>query len=547
MKKATPGALLLLPLVLGGCSPKSPTTPITSPSVSGTASSPVHFVEAAEKSGIKYAWSAPGKRPLNILQTIGNGCAFLDFNNDGNLDILLVGPKPALFQGDGKGSFTDVSTSVLGALSGYFLGCAVGDYDNDGFQDLYLSGYREGRLLHNEGGKSFKDATPASGLKPQPWGTSASWADLDRDGKLDLYIANYAIFDKNTKPQLCDFNGILSSCGPRFYDPERGVLYHNTGGGKFVGVTERVGAKKVAGRGLGVACLDFNESGFDSIAIANDELPGDLLLNKNFTFTNEGTTSGTAYDSEGRAHGGMGIDWGDYDNDGKPDLVVATFSNEVKALYHNEGGGFFQEKAASSGLAGTVEPYITFGIKFFDANNDGFLDLILANGHVQGNIAQIEKAESYRQPVVFLQNNQGRVFEDKNASSGIGTLKPIVGRGLAVGDYDNDGKMDVLVVDSEGKPLLLHNETPQAGHWLLLRLDPGKGIAHGALLTITLPDGTKLLRHCQTDGSYMSASDPRVHVGLGSATKASVTVKWPSGKTTDHKDLAADQAHTLAL
>jgi len=524
-----------LPLV--GC-PKAPPLPPSAPTTAE-----VRFSEVAERSGLVFSWTPPGKRPLTILGTIGNGAAFLDFDNDGNLDILLVGPKPTFFRGDGKGKFTEDKT-VLGELSGHFLGVAVGDYDNDGFVDLYLSGYREGRLLHNEGGKSFKDVTAASGMKPQPWGTSASWADLDRDGKLDLYVANYAKFGPDTKPQLCSFNGILSSCGPRFYDPELGVLYHNEGGGRFVEVAQKVGAKKVSGRGLGVASLDFNGSGQDSIAIANDELPGDLLVNTGLKFTNEGVSSGTAYDGEGRAHGGMGIDWGDYDNDGKPDLIVATFQHEVKALYHNEGGGFFQEKASISGLSDSVLPYITFGIKFLDANNDGFLDLLLANGHVQDNITAVDKSMTYPQPTFFLQNEEGKRFVDKNASSGIGALKPIVGRGLAVGDYDNDGRIDALVVDAEGKPLLLHNETPQAGNWLLLKLG-GKGITHGALLTITLPDGKTLLRHCQTDGSYLSASDARVHVGLGNATQASVRIQWPNGKTTEYKDLDANKVHTL--
>ena len=538
----------LLPLVFGtallaGCPrpPAAPTTATTPPGSSG-----VKFVESAEASGVRYAWSPPGKRPLTILGTIGNGAAFFDADNDGNLDLLLVGPVPAFFQGDGKGKFVDGSSAWLGGLKGYFLGVAVGDYDNDGFEDVYLSGYREGRLLHNEGGKRLKDVTPASGIPPQRWGTSASWADLNGDGKLDLYVAGYAQFGPDTKPQLCSFNGVMSSCGPRFYDPERGTLFQGDGKGKFTDISEKTGAKKVSGRGLGVAILDYDGSGRDSIAIANDELPGDLLQNHGGRFTNEGASSGTAYDADGRSHGGMGVDWGDYDNDGKSDLVVATFQHEVKSLYQNQGGGIFQEKAALLGLSDQVLPYITFGIKFLDADNDGWLDLLLANGHVQDNIAEVDKSMTYKQPTFFLRNREGKRFQDETPSSGIGALPPIVGRGLATGDYDNDGRVDALVVDAEGKPLLLHNETPASGHWLLVKLEGTKSnrSAHGALLTATF-GGKKLLRHCQSDGSYLSASDNRVHFGLGAETKVDLSVRWPSGATQTFSGIAADRIVTI--
>ena len=527
---------------VAGCKTKPAT--ISAPAVT----SDVQFVNVTEQSGIGgYSWTPREKRPLTILGTIGNGAAFIDVDNDDNLDILLVGKKTTLFRGDGKGKFTE-DPAALGNPQGYFLGCAVGDYDNDGFQDIYLTGYRDGRLYKNMGGRKFTDVTAGSGLTKQPWGTSASFADFNRDGVLDLYVANYAIFGKNVMPQLCSFNGIMSSCGPRFYDPERGTLFLAKAPGNFSDVSVASGAKKVSGRGLGVAVLDFDFSGHDSIAIANDELPGDLLKNTGMKFTNEGANSGTAYDGEGRAHGGMGIDWGDYDNDGKPDLVVATFSHEVKSLYHNEGGGFFIDKSTMTGLSDTVQPFITFGIKFFDANNDGFIDLLLSNGHVQDNIADVDRSSTYPQPIFFMQNMAGQRFEDRNATSGIGKLKPIVGRGLTVGDYDNDGLVDALVVDSEGKPVLLHNETKSAGHYVRLTLVGTKSprSAHGALVRITLADGKTLLRHCQTDGSYLSASDVRVHVGIGSNTSIrAVEVTWPSGTTTTLTDVPVDKASTV--
>ncbi|MFY8052855.1 MAG: CRTAC1 family protein [Armatimonadaceae bacterium] len=540
----TVSACIVAAVAVAGCTSNKP----GAVNNSQTESSVVQFVNVTETSGLAgYTWTPREKRPLTILGTIGNGAAFIDVDNDDNLDVLLVGKKTTLYRGDGKGKFTE-DPAAFGNPQGYFLGCAVGDYDNDGFQDVYLTGYRDGRLYRNLGGKKFSDVTAGSGLTKQPWGTSASFADFNRDGLLDLYVANYAVFGKNVMPQLCSFNGIMSSCGPRFYDPERGTLFIATGTGKFAEMSVKTGAKKVSGRGLGVAVLDFDFSGQDSIAIANDELPGDLLKNTGMKFTNEGANSGTAYDGEGRAHGGMGIDWGDYDNDGKPDLVVATFSHEVKSLYHNEGGGFFIDKSTMTGLSDTVQPFITFGIKFFDANNDGFIDLLLSNGHVQDNIADVDKSSTYPQPIFFMQNMGGKRFEDRNSTSGVGKLPPIVGRGLTVGDYDNDGLVDALVVDSEGKPVLLHNESKNVGHFISLRLEGNKSprSAHGALLRISLPDGKTLLRHCQTDGSYMSASDVRVHVGIGANTSVkSVEITWPSGTKTTVTNVTVDKTSTI--
>ena len=259
----------------------------------------LRFAEVTKSAGIDYLWTVQGKRPLTILQTIGNGCAFLDYDNDGNLDILLVGIKVALYKGDGKGKFTDASIQTgISKLSGHLLGCSVGDYDNDGFEDIYLSAYRGGILLHNQAGKGFQDVTAASGIAKQPWGSSSAFADIDGDGKLDLYICNYAIFGPETKPQLCEFSGILSSCGPKFYLPEKGVLYHNLGGGKFQDITKVSGSNAINGRALGVAVADFDGSGRQSIAIANDEQPGDLLHNEGGSgsaptaFKNIGAVSG---------------------------------------------------------------------------------------------------------------------------------------------------------------------------------------------------------------------------------------------------------------
>ena len=516
------------------------------------------FVDMARAAGLDYTWSIAGKRPLNILQTIGNGCAFLDYDNDGNLDVLLVGPRIALFRGDGAGKFTDVSAQAgLSKLSGHFLGCAVGDIDNDGFADVYVSGYRTGVLLKNAGGKAFRDVSRSFGLLPQPWGTSCGFADLDGDGYLDLYVANYADFGPDTQPRLCPENNILTSCGPRHYRPIQGTLYLSQNGKRFRDATKPTGALAATGKGLGVAILDFTGDGRPGIAIANDEMPGDLLqavakAGKTGTprYENIGEISGTAYDRDGNVHGGMGADWGDYDNDGKPDLFVATFQNEMKPLYRNEGEGRFTDTGLAAGLGPATTATVAFGCKFFDYDNDGWLDLVIANGHVQDNIQQIQPTMVYRQAAVLLRNkgDSPTTFEDVSKTVGGPDLtRPIVGRGLATGDYDNDGRVDLLVVDSEGKPLLLHNEGGPARHWLGVRLVGTKSnrSGYGATLSITV-GGKTLTRHCRTDGSYLSASDPRVHFGLGDkGTPVDLTVRWPGGRVERFAGLPADRYVTL--
>lgn len=501
------------------------------------------FVNVADEAGLRYRWQVQGERPLTILQTIGNGCAFLDYNRDGNLDILLIGPRLGLFRGDGKESFTEVTKeSGLSSLSGHFLGCAVGDYDNDGDSDLYISGYRTGLLLRNEQGTRFRDVSAEMGLKPQPWGTSCGFADLDNDGFLDLYVANYVRYDLKTKPQLCQFatekhGVVVSSCGPKMYPGATGTLFHNQSGRRFKDVTRDWGANTHSGKGLGVAFADFDSSGHLSVAVANDEIAGDLFHNTGKGhLKNIGTQSGTAYDRDGNVHGGMGVDWGDYNNDGHFDLFVATYRNEGKSLYRNEKEGIFNDVSFPSGIGQAAYPYVSFGTKFLDANNDGWLDLIIANGHVQDNIEQIENT-TYRQPVQFLLNQGGKptVFEDASKQAGLQALAPIVGRGLAVGDYNNDGRLDALVVDSEGKPLLLRNDSEvRKDGWVGFKLSGPKARfnrdGYGTTITI-VAGGQKRLRQCHPGGSYLSSSDARVHFGLGSATLESVTVRWPDGST----------------
>ncbi len=525
------------------------------PASQGSYSKPggIYFRDRAAVSGLNYTWNIAGARPLNILQTIGNGCAFLDYNADGNLDILLVGQKLALFEGDGQGHFHDVTALVgLDKFHGNFLGCAVGDYDNDGWPDLYISGYRSGILLHNERGHRFVDTTAHSRIPAQQWGTSAAWVQTDPSRPLlDLYICNYCAFNSSSR-QLCPDHGVMSSCGPRYYTPIPNRLYRNQGDGRFHDVTEEAGAA-ATGRALGVACAAYNGSGAPAIAIANDEEPGDLLIphsaTKHLRYTNDGQKANVAFDGNGNVHGGMGINWGDYDNDGRLDLLVATFYNEEKCLYHNEGDGSFTDRSMQTGLGAYGMQYVTFGAAFLDANNNGWLDIALSNGHVQDNIHKIDPALTYREPTLFLSNSGvGPIYyHDTSNNTGFDKLPRIVGRGLAVGDYDNDGRQDLLIVDSEGAPLLLHNETHQAGHWLGIRLQGTKcnRDGYGTLIRAKF-GGRTLLRHCHSDGSYLSACDSRVHFGLGTAaTVDDLNVQWPDGSTSHFSGIVADRYITI--
>ena len=573
--------LPLLLLLLAGCGPEEevaaphvtgpprpgswlsthktpPSAPTGAAAIGSAGNSKALFVDIAQKAGLNYRWSIPGPRPLDILQTIGNGCALLDYDRSGHLSALLIGTDHvALYKGDGHGHFTDVSHATgLDTLRGHFLGCAVGDYDNDGYEDLYLSGYRTGLLLHNEkgtnGGRRFADVTQAAGLRPQPWGTSAAFAETSPgSGRLDLYVGDYLRFDPKTSQRLCPKDAQKVACSPARYAPEHGVFYRNDGRGRFHDATHEWQVQAGSGKTLGVAFADFNGSGRPSLYLANDEENGDLFQNQGTTFRNVGPASGTAYDGRFRTHAGMGTDWGDYDNDGRLDLFAAAFQGEPKSIFHNEGSGLFQDRSEGLLLATPTSPYVAFGGKWLDYDNDGWLDLMITNGHVYDNIASVDKTAAYREPTQLFRNDHGRLLVDMSARAGGDLPRPIVGRGLAIGDFDNDGRVDALVVDSEGAPLLLHNQSAPAGHWLSLTLVGTKSNRDGigALVTVTTKTpagGLTQTRLCHTDGSYLSASDVRVHVGIGKAAVAeTVRIHWPSGQVDVLHDVRADRFLTV--
>jgi enediyne biosynthesis protein E4 len=522
-------------LLVASC--QSHRSPPVHPPVSSSPSS-IAFRDVAAASGLRFVQGHGGRSPLNILETAGHGCAFLDVAGDGRLDVLLIGqPRCALYRNRGGAApvFEEITAAAGLDVKGDWMGCATGDYDNDGRVDLALTGYRCAALFHNEGGR-FWDASAGIPLARDAWNTSAVFFDADGDGWLDLYVGAYVRFARST-PQFCNYAGIPAACPPTFYDPERGHLYHNQRNGRFTDITRQAGLLAAHGKTLGVAAADFDGDGRTDLYLANDGMPGDLFHNLGGRFVNIGSESGTAFNFASREQAGMGVDWGDYDNDGRLDLVVTTFQYEPTSLYHNEGKGVFTERAFPAGIGDVTLNRLGFGTKFFDADNDGDLDLIQANGHVQDNAGRIFPGVTYAQSTLLFENLGDGRFRDISAAAGEALTRPIVGRGLAVGDFDNDGKVDVLIANLEGAPLLLRNETRNANHDLTVRLI-GRPLASlrscprdgtGARLTLRV-GGRLQVREAGTGGSYLSAGDPRVHFGLGAATAAdSLIVRWPSG------------------
>jgi enediyne biosynthesis protein E4 len=529
-------------VVATGCSGRARgEAPAHSPAAAG-----VRFESVAAASGIKYRW--PKKpRPLTILATIGCGCAFFDYDNDGRQDILLVGePDPLLYRNQGNGRFEDVTRATgLRPVRGAWKGCAVGDYDGDGFQDVLLTGYHCLALLKNERGRRWSDQTASAGFDRRNrgrWGSSAGFMDLDADGNLDLVLLNYAVFGPDDKQHCESKNGLLGPCPPWQYQPEFPELWQNLGQGRFKEVTMAAGVKDTTGTALAVAFAD--DDGRMDFYIGNDTTPADLMVNRGrMRFRNDSVPSGVAYGPRGRPIAAMCADWDDYDRDGRLDLVVTAFAGEAYCLLRNQGGGRFQHAAEATGLAAPTLKPLGFGGKWLDFDNDRWPDLAFANGHVEENAVQLDPQYLFREPLMLFHNQQGRTFQDLVPVLGGELAAPILGRGSATGDYDNDGRVDLLVVDHEGEPLLLHNLSQTPNHWLKLDLrssDPNR-FAYGA--RVTARAGEKVwVGQVSPASSYQSSSDPRIHFGLGGlAVLETLTIRWPSGRTETMRDVRADQ------
>jgi|ERR1700733_9638996 hypothetical protein len=492
-----------------------------------------------------------GRSPNYYLpETTGAGCAFFDYDNDGWMDIYLVNsgrcdfydPRPALrnalYKNNRDGTFTDVTEKAGLQGGGYGMGAAVGDYDGDGFPDLYLTQYGRSVLYHNEGNGKFTDVTDKAGVGAPGWSSSAVWFDYDNDGRLDLFVCQFVDFSKE-KNLFCGNaqTGERYYCIPRGYNPAPSCLFHNNGDGTFTDVSKESGISEHLGKAWGVVATDIDNDGRMDLFVANDTMPNFLFANRGHgKFEEIGIEAGVAYDEGGRARSGMGVDSADYDQDGWMDLFVANIDHEKYSLYHNGHDGSFKDASASNGVASATWLMSGWGLKFFDFDNDGNLDLLLANGNPDDTIQEHFKDVFYEEPLLLFRNT-GRSFEHAfdNVSAVAGPVfeRPLAARGLAIGDYDNDGAVDVLVAVNNGAPVLLRNVATAGNHWLGIRLIGKKANRDAVGARVTYQAGDLRRQFCKVGGgSYLASHDPRMVLGIGPRTQIDwVEVRWPQPST----------------
>ncbi|MEQ1472269.1 MAG: CRTAC1 family protein [Candidatus Acidiferrum sp.] len=519
-------------------------------------------MDITERVGVKFQYQASHTSKKYLPETMGAGVALFDYDNDGRLDIFLVngapladptakgtipqkaGPKywNRLYHQKPDGTFEDVTEKAGLQGTGYGMGVAVGDYDNDGFEDLYVTAYGGNKLYHNNGDGTFSDVTQKAGVAGSGWSTSAAWVDLDGDGYLDLVVLRYLEWDFNDIWCGEHKEGYRAYCHPDFFKPIAPLVYHNRGDGTFSEVAAKIGLEKL-GKGLGIAIGDYDRDGHVDLFFANDSMVEFLYHNKgDGTFDEVGLVSEVAVDIDGRTYAGMGVDFADYDNDGWPDLVVTDLANQRYALYRNNGDGSFTYSSMTSGIGKVTQTHSGWGVRFLDYDNDGWKDLLVAQGHDLDTVELTSPNLRYREPLLLARNN-GKGFADVSAQSGAVFQKTWVARGMAVGDLDNDGRLDAVVTTNEGPAYVLHNETETHHHWILLKLVGHKSNRDGigAEVRLTTAAGTQFAT-VTTASSYLSSSDRRVHFGLGNSEKiAEIQIRWPSGIVQTLKDVRADQ------
>ncbi len=499
---------------------------------------------------------------LYIMDSMCGGVAAFDYDNDGWMDIYLVNGSTLadmrggkchpgkLYRNNHDGTFTDVTAKSGLTHCGWGFGVAVGDYDNDGWEDLYIT-YLDGAVLyHNNRDGTFSDVTAKAGVgNPGRWGTSTAFGDYDNDGYLDLYVVNYVDLDLDHLPEFgkgpfCQYRGIPVSCGPRGLKGSRDRLYHNNGDGTFTDVTEKLDIDPSGNYGLGVLWLDYDKDGCLDLYVADDSSPSMLYHNDcKGGFTEVGAEAGVAYSADGREQAGMGIDSEDYDNDGWPDIAKANFSDDTNNLYHNDHNGQFTDMAGPAGFGPISIPLLGFGMKFLDIDNDGWKDIFIADGHVNPQVDQHSFGVTYAERPLLFHNLRDGKFEEIGTKSGAALNRRYVARGAAAADFMNNGRQDLLISTLDGSPVLLRNQSAHSGHWLRIKLVGNKSNRDGFGAQVEVKAGTLTLRmEARANSSFESASDPRLHFGLGSAARTdSIVVRWPSGKVDTIGPEAGDQ------
>jgi enediyne biosynthesis protein E4 len=518
----------------------------------------VKLTDVTAAAGIKFTHNSGRTGKKYLPETLGSGVALFDADGDGWLDVLFVNSRPwqprgkkslqALYRNNRNGTFTEVTRGSGLDVETYGMGVAVGDYDNDGRDDVYLTSLDGDRLFHNQGGGRFKDVTAASGIQNASFGTSAAWLDFDRDGKLDLFVANYVQWSRD-KDLWCSLDGVTKSyCTPESYRGTSSRLYRSLGGGRFQDVSQQAGVADPTAKSLGIAVLDYNGDGWPDLFVANDTQPNKLYRNqKNGTFVDEAVEAGVAYSEEGTARGAMGVDAADYDRSGRPHLLVGNFSNEMLALYHNEGSGVFVDEAPASAVGQASLLTLTFGVFFFDFDLDGQPDILAANGHLEEEINRVQPRVTYKQAPLLFRNLGSGKFASVASTLGADFVRPIVARGAAYGDVDRDGDLDVVITTNHGPAYLFRNDGGNRNHWLRVKTVGSKSNRDGigAVVRVTSAAGRQWTM-VRSGSSYCSQSEIAPTFGLGQdKVVQTLEIEWPSGVKQRFTNLPANQVVTV--